>query len=72
MCGSPISVTTYLEAAARILATEGEHSGSVRFACIEWNVVSLAVDTLMFLPPAPNPIALTIMPWPSPVLPRKC
>jgi hypothetical protein len=33
-----ISSPAYLEAAARILATEAEHSGSVRFACIEWNV----------------------------------
>lgn len=35
---------TYLEAAARILGTEAEHSGTIRFACIYWGVASPAVD----------------------------
>ena len=37
---------TYLEAAARILGTEAEHAGTLRFACIYWGVNSPGVDGL--------------------------
>ncbi len=45
-----ISSKTYLDAAARILATEAQHSGSMRLACIWYGVNSPAVDS-MDIPP---------------------
>jgi hypothetical protein len=48
-----ITNKTYLEAAARILGTEGEHAGTLRFACIYWGVNSPAVDGLD-VPPSPS------------------
>lgn len=50
-----ISNKTYLEAAARILGTEGEHAGAVRFACIYWGVNSPAVDSLDVPPTQSHP-----------------
>ncbi|HEY6448367.1 MAG TPA: ferritin-like domain-containing protein [Acidobacteriaceae bacterium] len=41
-----ISSSTYLAAAAAILGTEAQHSGSVRLACIMNGVTSPAVDSL--------------------------
>lgn len=41
-----IKSKTYLGAAAAIMATEAQHSGSVRLECIERGVVSPAVDSL--------------------------
>lgn len=41
-----ISSKAYLGAAAAILATEAQHSGSIRLACIDNQVTSPAVDSL--------------------------
>jgi len=41
-----ISSSTYLAAAAAILGTEAQHSGSIRLACIMNGVTSPAVDSL--------------------------
>jgi hypothetical protein len=48
-----ITNKTYLEAAARILGTESEHAGALRFACVYWGVNSPAVDSLD-VPPSPS------------------
>lgn len=40
-----ISSKTYLAAAAAILGTEAQHSGSIRLACIDNSVTSPAVDS---------------------------
>lgn len=50
-----ISSKTYLAAAGAILATEAQHSGSIRLACIDNNVSSPAVDSLDVPPTQPNP-----------------
>jgi hypothetical protein len=50
-----ISSKTYLEAAARILGTEAEHAGALRFACIYWGVNSPAVDGQDVPPTAAHP-----------------
>lgn len=50
-----ISSKTYLAAAAAILATEAQHSGSIRLACIDNQVVSPAVDSLDIPPTQSNP-----------------
>jgi Ferritin-like domain len=47
-----ISSKTYLGAAAAILATEAQHSGSIRLACIQNDVDSPAVDSLDIPPTA--------------------
>jgi len=57
-----ISNKTYLEAAARILATEAEHSGSVRFACVYWGVNSPAVDSSDVPPSSSHPFCVDSMP----------
>ncbi|QNI30266.1 ferritin-like domain-containing protein [Alloacidobacterium dinghuense] len=49
-----ISSSTYLAAAAAILATEAQHSGSVRFACIMNGVTSPAVDSIDIPPTSKN------------------
>jgi Ferritin-like domain len=41
-----ITNKTYLAAAGAILATEAQHSGSIRLECIKNGVVSPAVDSL--------------------------
>jgi Ferritin-like domain len=46
---------TYLEAAARILGTEAEHAGTLRFACIYWGVNSPGVDGLDVPPTSSHP-----------------
>jgi hypothetical protein len=46
---------TYLGAAAAIMATEAQHSGSVRLECIERGVVSPAVDSLDVPPTRKTP-----------------
>ncbi len=53
-----ISNKTYLEVAARILATEAEHSGSVRFACVYWGVNSPAVDSSDVPPSSSHPFCV--------------
>jgi hypothetical protein len=45
----------YLAAAAAILATEAQHSGSIRLACIDNGVTSPAVDSLDIPPTQQNP-----------------
>ncbi len=50
-----ITSKTYLEAAARILGTEAEHAGTLRFACIYWGVNSPAVDGQDVPPTAAHP-----------------
>ncbi len=50
-----ITNKTYLEAAARILGTEAEHAGALRFACIYWGVSSPAVDGQDVPPTASHP-----------------
>ncbi len=55
--GAAPSITskTYLAAAAAILATEAQHSGSIRLACIDNGVTSPAVDSLDVPPTQQNP-----------------
>lgn len=48
-----ITSKTYLAAAAAIMATEAQHSGSIRAACINTGVSSPAVDSLD-VPPTPQ------------------
>ena len=50
---SLISLSPYLPAAAAILATEAQHSGSIRDVCIMNGVVSPAVDSVD-IPPTPQ------------------
>jgi hypothetical protein len=50
-----ISSKTYLAAAAAILATEAQHSGSIRLACIDNHVSSPAVDSLDVPPTSSAP-----------------
>jgi len=50
-----ISSKTYLAAAGAILATEAQHSGSIRLACIQNDVTSPAVDSLDVPPTQQNP-----------------
>ena len=56
-----ISNKTYLDAAARILATEAQHSGSIRFACVYWGVASPAVDSLDVPPTSSQPFCVDNM-----------
>lgn len=58
---SLISNKTYLDAAARILATEAQHSGSIRFACVYWGVNSPAVDSLDVPPSSSHPFCVDSM-----------
>jgi hypothetical protein len=63
----------YLAAAAAILATEAQHSGSIRTACIMSDVTSPAVDSLDVPPTTSTPYdvdknALSIPRTPSQVL----
>ena len=53
-----ITNSTYLEAAARILATEAQHSGTVRFACIYWGVNSPKVDGMDVVPTPQTPFCV--------------
>lgn len=48
-----ISSSTYLAAAAAILATEAQHSGTLRWGCIMNGITSPAVDS-MDVPPTPS------------------
>ncbi|MGB9285142.1 MAG: ferritin-like domain-containing protein, partial [Candidatus Sulfotelmatobacter sp.] len=50
-----ISSKTYLAAAGAILATEAQHSGSIRLACIDNRVSSPAVDSLDIPPTSQTP-----------------
>jgi len=50
-----ISSKTYLAAAGAILATEAQHSGSIRLACIQNDVTSPAVDSLDIPPTQQTP-----------------
>lgn len=54
-----IKAKTYLEAAAEILATEAQHSGSIRLSCIERGVDSPAVDSLDVPPSKQYPFDVT-------------
>jgi hypothetical protein len=68
-----ISSSTYLGAAAAILATEAQHSGSIRAACIQNGVTSPAVDSSDVPPTSKAPYdvdknALSIPRTPSEVL----
>lgn len=68
-----ISSSTYLAAAAAILATEAQHSGSIRSACIQNGVTSPAVDSSDVPPTSKAPYdvdknALSIPRTPSEVL----
>jgi Ferritin-like domain len=50
-----VTSKTYLAAAAAIMATEAQHSGSIREACIANQVISPAVDTLDVPPTQSTP-----------------
>jgi hypothetical protein len=50
-----INSSTYLAAAAAILATEAQHSGSIRLACIMSGVTSPAVDSRDVPPTSAHP-----------------
>jgi hypothetical protein len=50
-----INSSTYLAAAGAILATEAQHSGSVRFACFTNGIASPAVDSRDVPPTSANP-----------------
>ncbi len=50
-----ITSKTYLSAAAAIMATEAQHSGSVRLECIDNGIVSPAVDSLDVPPTSQAP-----------------
>lgn len=50
-----ISDKTYLAAAGAILATEAQHSGSIRLECIQRDVISPAVDSLDVPPTKKRP-----------------
>lgn len=50
-----ITSKTYLAAAAAIMGTEAQHSGSIRAACINTGTKSSAVDSLD-VPPTPNTV----------------
>lgn len=68
-----ISSSTYLAAAAAILGTEAQHSGSIRLSCINNGVSSPAVDSLDVPPTSKAPFdvdsnALSIPRTPSQVL----
>ena len=54
-----ISSKTYLAAAGAILATEAQHSGSIRLACIDNEVSSPAVDSLDVPPAQSTPYDVT-------------
>lgn len=54
-----ISNKTYLAAAGAILATEAQHSGSIRLACIDNEVTSPAVDSLDIPPTQSTPYDVT-------------
>jgi hypothetical protein len=54
-----ITSSAYLAAAGAILATEAQHSGSIRLACIWDGVVSPAVDSLDIPPTSKNPYDVT-------------
>jgi hypothetical protein len=54
-----ISSRTYLAAAGAILATEAQHSGSIRLACIDNQVTSPAVDSLDIPPTQQTPYDVT-------------
>lgn len=65
--------TTYLSAAGAILGTEGQHSGTLRWACISNGVTSPAVDSMDVPPTSKTPFAvnsngLSIARTPSQVL----
>src|ERR1700683_2642589 len=59
--GAAPSITskTYLAAAGAILATEAQHSGSIRLACIDNHVTSPAVDSLDVPPTSKAPYDVT-------------
>lgn len=64
---------TYLDAAARILATEAQHAGAVRIEVITWGVANIKVDSKDVPPTQHNPFdvdsnALSIPRSPSEVL----
>jgi hypothetical protein len=54
-----ITSSAYLAAAAAILATEAQHSGSIRLECLNHNVTSPAVDTLDIPPTHGTPYDVT-------------
>lgn len=54
-----ITSKTYLAAAGAILATEAQHSGSIRLACIQNGVTSPAVDSLDVPPTQSAPYDVT-------------
>jgi hypothetical protein len=54
-----ITSKTYLAAAGAILATEAQHSGSIRLSCIQNNVTSPAVDSLDVPPTSSTPYDVT-------------
>lgn len=50
-----ISSKAYLDAAARIMDTEAQHSGAIRIECITWGVNSPKVDSQDVPPTEANP-----------------
>jgi hypothetical protein len=54
-----IKSKTYLAAAGAILATEAQHSGSIRIACVMNDVISPAVDSLDVPPTEQTPYDVT-------------
>jgi len=56
--GPYLSSITNLEAAGAILTVEGFHAGAIRLVCIQYGIMSPAVDSIDVAPTASTPLAV--------------